>query len=149
MGQEDAESCRLCTVCCSSREPLSGKAKDLNHRRRCGKRGALSRVLSIRGVGMGEHVSSGSGWVTHTQQLRSPQAQPEAQREEVLSSCRDKPRDHHKSALLTLSLRLPQNILGMPSAGIQPRWVRQHCWRRWQRGSLCFLTSAWLCDRAR
>lgn len=24
-----------------------------------------------------------------------------------------------------------------------PRWVTQHCWR-WQKGSLCFLTSTWL-----
>jgi len=90
MGPQDAESCRLCAAFSSSREPLGRKAKDLNHGQRCGKYGMLSRVLSSRGVGTGERVLSRAVWVIHTQGLRSPRAQPEAQREEVLSSRWDK-----------------------------------------------------------
>lgn len=64
------------------------KAKDLNHGRRRGKYVVLSRVLSNRGAGTSEHALSGARWVTHTQEPRSPQAQPATQREEMLSSRR-------------------------------------------------------------
>lgn len=69
-----------------------------------------SRVLSNTVVGTGERVLSGAGWVSHTQEPRispGPAGSPKG--------------DHYKSALPMLSLRLPQNIARMPSAGARPR----------------------------
>lgn len=83
MGPGGAERCRLSAAAGSSREPLGGKAKDLKHGRRCGNHGEPSQVFSEGGVGMSERVSSGAGRL-HTLELRSPQEQPEAQRDEVL-----------------------------------------------------------------
>lgn len=79
---------------------------------------------------------SGAGWVTPPPQnlrSRSPRGAllPPGQAPRPLQ------------IQLTLSLRLPQNISGMPSAMRLIR-VPQHRWRRWQRGSFCFLASAWL-----
>lgn len=66
MGPGGAEGCRLSAASGSSRQPPGGTAKDPKHRRRRGNHGKLSRVFSEGGVGMGERVSSGAGWDTHT-----------------------------------------------------------------------------------
>lgn len=146
MGPGGAQRCRLSAASGSSREPLGGKAKDLKHGRRCGNHGEPSQIFSKGGVGMGERVSSGAGWVTHTLELRSPQEQSEAQRDEVLSSCwgdSQAPRTLQISTTNAVIEAFPKYFRDAFSR--TPRWVTRHC-RRWQRGSLCFLTSARLID---
>lgn len=130
-----------------SREPLGGTAKAPKHGRRRGKHGKLSRVFSEGGVGTGERVSGGARWVTHTLELRSPQAQSESQREEVSFSCwggSQAPRTLQISTTNAVIEAFPKYFRIAFSHA--PRWVTRHRLRRWQRGSLCLLTSVRLID---
>lgn len=139
-----ARRCKLSTGSGSPRELLGAKAEDPKHRRRRGKHG---EVFPERGVGVGERVWSGAGWVTHTLELRSPQAQPEAQRDEVLSSFWENsqaPRTLQISTTNAVIDAFPKYFRDAFSS--TPRWVTRQRRRRWQRGSLCFLTSARLID---
>lgn len=141
----------------SWREPLGGKAKEPKLGRRCGNHGKLCWGFSEGGVGTAEHVSSGSGWVTHTLELSSAQAQPEAQRDEVLSSCRGRSQAPRTLKISTTTNAATEAFLKYfrdafipkyfrDAFSHTPRWVTPHHLRSWQRGSLSFLTSARLTD---
>lgn len=122
----------------SSREALGGTEKAPRHGRRRGRHGKLPGVVSEGGVGTG-----GAGWVTRALELSSPRAQSESQRDEVLFSCRgdsQAPRTLQTSTTNAVIEAFPKYFRDAFShAG---RWVTRHRLRRWQRGSLCFLTSA-------